>query len=130
MNMIEAVQKVLRNYATFSGRADRPEFWWWVLAIILIQIVTAMIDGGLIAPMLGAESFSPEAGQPLSTIVALALLIPCIAVSVRRLHDLDKSGWWYLLGLIPIVGPLVLLFWYVQPGTPGDNRFGAPVPSS
>ena len=124
MNMVEAVKHVMSNYANFSGRARRSEFWWWVLALILLQIVTSIIDGALIAPMLGAEAFSPEAGQPLSLLVALALLIPCIAVSVRRLHDLDRSGWWYLLGLVPIIGPLVLLFWYVQPGTAGDNQFG------
>ena len=124
MNMAESVKHVLGNYATFSGRAARSEFWWWVLALILLQIVTSIIDGAVIAPMLGFESFEPDAGQPLSLLVALALLLPCIAVSVRRLHDLDRSGWWYLLGLVPIVGPLVLLFWYVQPGTPGDNQFG------
>ena len=94
MNMVEAVKHVMSNYANFSGRARRSEFWWWVLALILLQIVTGIIDGALIAPMLGAEAFSPEAGQPLSLLVALALLIPCIAVSVRRLHDLDRSGWW------------------------------------
>jgi uncharacterized membrane protein YhaH (DUF805 family) len=124
MNMVEAVKHVLGNYANFTGRAARPEFWWWVLALILLQIVTSIIDGALIAPMLGSESFDPDAGQPLSLLVALALLIPSIAVSVRRLHDLDRSGWWYLLGLVPIIGPLVLLFWYVQAGTAGDNRFG------
>ena len=125
MTMMEAVKHVLGNYATFSGRAARSEFWWWVLALILLQIVTGIIDGAVVAPMLGAEAFSPESGQPLSLLIALALLIPSIAVSVRRLHDLDRSGWWYLLGLVPIIGPLVLLFWYVQPGTAGDNRFGS-----
>ena len=114
------------NYANFNGRASRPEFWWWVLALVLLQIVTATIDRVVIAPLLGMDPLDPGAGQPLSLLVALALLLPCLAVCVRRLHDVDRSGWWYFLGLLPIVGPLVLLFWYVQPGTDGDNRFGAP----
>jgi len=126
MNMIDAVSKVMGNYANFNGRASRPEFWWWVLALVLLQIVTATIDRVVIAPLLGMDPLDPGAGQPLSLLVALALLLPCLAVCVRRLHDVDRSGWWYFLGLLPIVGPLVLLFWYVQPGTDGDNRFGAP----
>ena len=74
--------------------------------------------------MIGFEPYREQTGQPISMVVSLALLLPCLAVSVRRLHDRDKSGWWYLLGLIPVIGPVVLLVWYVQAGTPGDNRFG------
>lgn len=125
MTMMEAVSKVLSNYSNFSGRAARPEFWWWVLAFILLQIATSIVDSAIIAPLLGLDPFAPGTGQPLSLLVTLALLVPYVAVSVRRLHDTGRSGWWFLVGVIPIIGPLVLLIWYVQPGTPGDNAFGA-----
>jgi uncharacterized membrane protein YhaH (DUF805 family) len=129
MNMQTAVTTVLGKYATFTGRATRSEYWWWVLALILLMLILGVIDGALVAPVMGFGQFSPEAAQPLSTLASLALLIPSLAVSVRRLHDVDRSGWWYLLSLIPIIGTLVLLYWYVQPGTSGDNRFGPePVP--
>jgi len=124
MNMQTAVTTVLGKYATFTGRATRSEYWWWVLALILLMLVLGVIDGALVAPVMGFEQFSPEAGQPLSMLASLALLLPSLAVSVRRLHDVDRSGWWYLLSLIPVIGTLVLLYWYVQPGSSGDNRFG------
>ena len=65
-------------------------------------------------------------GQPLQLLFNLATLLPTLAVSVRRLHDTDRSGWWLLLGLIPIIGNLILLWWYIQAGTPGDNEYGPP----
>ena len=74
--------------------------------------------------MLGFEPFAEEAGQPLRMLAGLALFLPTLAVTVRRLHDIDRSGWWYLLSLIPIIGILVLLYWYIQPGTEGPNQFG------
>jgi uncharacterized membrane protein YhaH (DUF805 family) len=124
MTMGQAVSSVLGKYATFSGRAVRSELWWWVLAMILVSIAAGMVDGMIAAPLMGYGSFAPEAVRPVSTLVSLALLLPSIAVSVRRLHDIDRSGWWYLIGLIPVIGTLVLLYWYLQPGTPGSNRFG------
>ncbi len=124
MNMVDAVKTVLGKYATFSGRASRPEFWWYVLALVLLLLVLGVIDGALVAPMLGYEPFQPEAGEPVSTVVALALMLPTIAVCVRRLHDIDRSGWWYLIGLVPVIGTVILLWWYSRPGTGGQNRFG------
>ena len=73
--------------------------------------------------MLGFEAFAEDAGEPLSTLASLALLLPNLAVGVRRLHDIDKSGWWLLLGFIPLIGTLVLIYFMVQPGTEGSNRF-------
>jgi uncharacterized membrane protein YhaH (DUF805 family) len=73
---------------------------------------------------MGFEAFEPNAGQPLSVIASLGLLIPNLAVAARRLHDTDRSGWWLLLGLIPVIGSLVLIFFLVQKGTEGSNRFG------
>lgn len=124
MDMVTAVKTVLSKYATFSGRAARPEYWWWVLATIILFLVLGVIDGALVAPMLGFEAFEPTAGQPISLIASLGLLIPNLAVAARRLHDTDKSGWWLLLGLIPLIGNLVLIFLLVQRGTEGANRFG------
>jgi uncharacterized membrane protein YhaH (DUF805 family) len=123
MNMITAIKTVLGKYATFDGRAQRPEYWWWILAMVILYTILGVIDGALIAPMLGFEPFQPEAGQPLSMVVALGLLLPNVALSVRRLHDTDRSGWWLLIGLVPVLGGLVLLVFYLLPGTPGSNRF-------
>jgi uncharacterized membrane protein YhaH (DUF805 family) len=124
MDMPTAVKSVLGQYATFSGRASRSEYWWWTLAVVLVMLAVGLVEGALLPPMIGFEPYREQTGQPISMVVSLALLLPCLAVSVRRLHDRDKSGWWYLLGLIPVIGPVVLLVWYVQAGTPGDNRFG------
>ena len=124
MDMPTAVKTVLSKYATFSGRAPRSEYWWWSLALFIFFVVLAVIDGALIAPMLGFERFEPSAGQPLSLLASLTIILPCIAVTIRRLHDTDRTGWWLLIGLIPLVGSLVLLFFYIQKGTEGENQFG------
>lgn len=124
MNMITAVKTVLGKYATFDGRAPRPEYWWWILAMVILYTILGVIDGAVIAPMLGFEAFQAEAAQPLSLVAALVLLLPNVALSVRRLHDTDRSGWWLLLGLVPVIGSLVLLVFYLLPSTPGPNRFG------
>ena len=112
---IEAFQRGIQNYTNFEGRDNRPQFWWWVLAVFVINIVTSIIDR-IVGNIL------------VSSLVSLALLLPGLAISVRRLHDTNRSGWWLLLVLIPIVGWIVLLVFYVQPGTPGPNEHG-PVPS-
>jgi len=123
MNMMTAVKTALAKYATFNGRATRPEYWWWILAMIILFTVLGMIDGAVIAPLLGFEAFDPEAGQPVSFVASLGLLLPNLAVSARRLHDTDRSAWWLLLGLVPVIGTLVLLFFYIQRGSDGPNRF-------
>ena len=129
MNFTTAVRSVLSKYVTFSGRALRSEYWWWILFVFLVALVTSIIDGAVVAPMLGYEAFSEEAGEPLSTLVSLAFFLPGLAVGARRLHDIDKSGWWLLIGLIPLIGIIVLIYWFVQRGTDGPNRFGeSPLP--
>ena len=130
MNMQDAIRTVFGKYAVFSGRAARSEFWYWVLFIVLVSIALSIVDGMLIAPMTGHEAFDPEAGQPLQLLFNLATLLPTLAVSVRRLHDTDRTGWWILLGLIPIIGNLILLWWYIQAGTGGDNEYGPPAIAS
>jgi uncharacterized membrane protein YhaH (DUF805 family) len=111
--------EVLRKYAVFSGRARRKEYWYFFLFNIIISMVLAVIDA-----MTG--TFSIEAGIGLlGAIYSLAVLIPGIAVSVRRLHDTDRSSWFLLIGFIPCIGAIVLLVFLVQEGNPGTNQYGA-----
>ncbi len=110
----------LRRYAQFSGRARRKEYWWFVLFSYLISFALALVD----IMIVGADTVVEYGIGPLSGIAALVLLIPSTAVSFRRLHDHDRSAWWLLLGILPIIGALVLLVWFCQRGTIGDNRFG------
>lgn len=109
----------LKRYAEFNGRSRRKEYWMFVLLTFGLYIVAAIIDG-----ILGLGGSVAGAYGPLMLIVALGLLVPSIAVGIRRLHDLDKSGWWLLIGLVPIVGPIVLIVFFVMEGTRGPNRFG------
>ena len=131
--MGEAARSVLSQFATFTGRASRSDYWWWVLAYVLALFAIGLVDTFVIAPSLGFNITDENAGQPLSMLFVLAMFLPNLAVSVRRLHDLNKSGWWLLLGLLPVVGVLVLLYWIIQSGTEGSNEFGSdpqPQPSS
>ena len=111
MSLPDAVRSVLTQYANFSGRARRSEFWWFYLAQVLASIVAGIIDGILGVTILGV-------------ILALGLLIPTLAVGVRRLHDIGKSGWWLLIGLVPLVGAIVLIVFACQDGQPGTNQWG------
>jgi uncharacterized membrane protein YhaH (DUF805 family) len=118
--------KALKQYADFGGRARRTEFWMFVLVNVVISIVLGIVDtatGTANAYAVGGmASYSPGI---LGGLYALAVLIPSIAVTVRRLHDTDRSGWWFLIQLIPIVGGIVLLVFACLEGTRGPNRFGA-----
>lgn len=111
----------IQRYTDFAGRSPRAEYWWFGLFDVAISLLLTIIDVLLI----GLDKVMEYSIGPLSGIAALALLLPSVAVSFRRLHDLGRSAWWLLLGLVPLVGALVLLYWYVQRGTPGPNRFGA-----
>lgn len=112
MGFTDAVTTVLSKYAVFTGRATRPEYWWFFLFNVILSIILTFVDRAILGfPLLG-------------TIVSLALLLPGIGVGVRRLHDIDKSGWWLFIALIPLVGVIILIVWLVQSGTPGPNRFG------
>lgn len=123
--MIEAVKTVFRKYAVFSGRAARSEYWWWVLFVAIVSIVTQIIDGAVLAPILGFQAFAEDAGQPLTFVFLLGVLLPGLAVSVRRLHDIDRSGWWLLVVFVPLIGVLLLIYWFVQVGIASANQFGA-----
>jgi len=126
MTFTQTIPAVLSKYATFTGRAARPEFWWWALFVLLMNVATALIDLFLIAPALGIEAFTEDTPQPLSALVSLGLLLPGLAVGARRLHDINRSGWWMLIILIPFIGALVLLWWCVKKGDEGENEFGPP----
>ncbi len=113
MNFSTAVRVCLSDYVTFSTRAPRSEYWWFGLFGLLLTLAGVVLDS-----LLRVKVFE--------SLCSLFLLLPNLAVSVRRLHDLDRSGWWLLIGLIPLVGAIVLIIWFVRAGTPGVNRFGAP----
>jgi uncharacterized membrane protein YhaH (DUF805 family) len=127
MSLPEAVRKVLSNYANFHGRAERSEFWWWALAVLIATMIAQALDASIFGP----QVVMGGGGGLFSAVVGLGLLIPNIAVAVRRLHDTGRSGWLLLLLLIPIIGFLALLYFYLQPGTPEENRFGPrPIPAA
>ncbi len=111
MGFMDAVKSVYGNYANFNDRSRRSEYWWFFLFTFIMGVVLSMLDA-----MIGSSPI-------LYGLFALGSFIPSIALAVRRLHDTGKSGWFLLLVLIPLIGPLVLLFFYVQPsGEP--NKFG------
>lgn len=122
MGFGDAVRTCWRKYGDFDGRAQRSEFWWWILFVTLLQIAASIVLTVLLIVFQNA-GFLQWLGVLIFMIVVLAVILPSIAVSVRRLHDRDLSGWWYLLGFVPF-GSIVLLVWYVMPGTPGPNRYG------
>jgi uncharacterized membrane protein YhaH (DUF805 family) len=114
MGFGDAISTCFGKYATFSGRAVRSEYWFWVLFSVIVLVVLNIIQ----------FTVSAFGGSMLLLLFELATVVPSIAVAARRLHDTDRSGWWQLLAFIPIVGFIILLVWYCQPGTPGANRFG------
>ena len=115
---------VTTQYFDFNGRTRRRDFWFYILAYVLIMIVLSIIESALGLRTSHGESGYYSSG-PLTGLLGLALLLPSLGVSARRLHDADHSAWWLLLNLIPVLGWLVLLYWYVQRGTAGTNQFGA-----
>lgn len=117
MPMVTAFKLVVfERYALFEGRAGRAEYWWFFLANFLIGLVIQVLAG------------VSDALVILSVIYSLALLIPGLAVAVRRLHDTNKSGWWILIALVPLVGIIVLIVFLATDGDPGANQYGNPDP--
>ena len=103
MTLGGAITTCLRKYAVFSGRATRAEFWWWVLAVVIVSIALGMVDA-VIEALSGWDGFSL-----LSGIFSLAVLLPNLAVTVRRLHDIGKTGWWVLVWIVAGIGPWLVL---------------------
>lgn len=106
MNFQQAVSSGFQKYAQFSGRASRSEFWYWILFVILAGVIASLL------------------GDVANVVVAIGTIVPNLAIAARRLHDIDKSGWWQLIGIIPLLGLIVLIVWYCRKGGEGDNRFG------
>jgi uncharacterized membrane protein YhaH (DUF805 family) len=111
MEFVPAVRKALQNYALFEGRAIRSEYWWFALFNVLCLVAATLLD----------TLFDSNA---VEILVMLALALPGLGVGARRLHDLDRSGWWLLAGLVPVFGTILLIVWFATRGTPGPNRFG------
>ena len=105
IGFLEAVKMCFIKYADFNGRAPRAEYWWWFLFTFILGLAVGWL------PVIG-------------WIVSFGILVPNLAVSWRRLHDIDKAGGWWFIGLIPIVGWIILLVWFCQEGEPRPNRFG------
>jgi uncharacterized membrane protein YhaH (DUF805 family) len=114
MNFTQAISSGFNNYVNFTGRAARSEFWYWALFAALASLAGELIDLAL---------FTSSTFTPIQTLVNLALFLPGLAVSVRRLHDLDRTGWSLLL-IFTVIGIIVLLVWDCMRGTVGPNRFG------
>jgi uncharacterized membrane protein YhaH (DUF805 family) len=110
--------EALKKYAVFHGRSRRAEYWYFVLFNLIVAVVLAGID-----TLLGTFSSAQNIGL-LSGIYSLAVIIPTLAVTFRRLHDIDRSGWWILINLVPLIGTIVLFVFALMDGTPGDNRYG------
>ncbi len=122
MEFTTAVATCFAKYATFSGRARRAEFWWFTLFNFGVLVILSVIDLGWGNPrhwMMGDGGPSP-----VGTLYWLAVLLPSLAVTVRRLHDIDRTGWWILIHFLPLVGPIVMIWFLATPGTAGPNRFG------
>jgi uncharacterized membrane protein YhaH (DUF805 family) len=111
MGFGQAISSGFSNYVNFSDRASRSEYWFWILFIIIAEIVTSAIDYAI-----GA--------QVVTSLFGLATFLPSLGLAIRRLHDLDRTGWWVLIALIPIIGWIILIIWYCTRGTAGPNRFG------
>lgn len=106
MTFSESIQICFSKYADFNGRAKRPEYWWFALFTFLVTIALSMVS------------------DIVSGIFSLAIILPTIAAAARRLHDTDRSGWWQLIVLLPIIGVIVLIVFLAQEGSSESNQFG------
>lgn len=111
------MRAITQNYCNFNGRASRSEYWWYCLFVFALGVVIGIIF-----------SSSHTAMNVVSGLVNLALLLPGLGLAVRRLHDINKSGWWILLALIPAVGAIILIIWFCKESEPIPNAYG-PVPN-
>ena len=132
MNYFNAyfIDVLKKRYVQFYGRAPRREFWYFILFSIIGRLLLSIIDG--IVGLTFILGIDPQ-GTPvqvgiLSMLFSLGLILPSIAIAIRRLHDIGKSGWWYLLAIIPfvnVIGIFVLIYFFITPSQQGDNRYGS-----
>lgn len=130
MQPVNALKAAFQNYVNFKDRTSRGGFWWYVLAYLIVAIILGFVDSALFGG--GSAEISASDGVavsyssgPLVSLWMLVNIIPSIAISARRMHDTNRTGWLQLLGLIPLLGWIFLIYVYVQKGNVGENRFGA-----
>ncbi|MEZ5114991.1 MAG: DUF805 domain-containing protein [Candidatus Nanopelagicales bacterium] len=133
MGFGQAVSTCFRKYATFSGRAPRSEFWWFIVFYWILVVVTSIIDRLLgfkvytgTLTINGVDYSTYTQTGWVTSIAVLLMILPILAVSVRRLHDTDRTGWWWWIGIVCCIGWIVLLIFYLQEGTRGPNKYGQP----
>jgi uncharacterized membrane protein YhaH (DUF805 family) len=115
VNFVQAIMGAMTNIVTLRGRASRSAFWWFALLQVIAYLVVGLVSDA-----------STAAGIVLDIIVGVPLVIAGIALAVRRLHDSDRTGWWWWIGFVPFVGGIILLVFYILRGTPGPNRYSVP----
>ena len=113
----DVIKTALARYVQFQGRARRSEYWYWVLFIVLVSIGLALVDGAIFG-------FDETDIAVFGPIFSLATFVPSLSVGFRRMHDIGRTAWWLLIGLIPIIGTIIIIYWFVQPGQPNDNQYG------
>lgn len=113
----DVIRTVFGRYVQFRGRARRSEYWYWILFIVLVSIALAVVDGVIFG-------FDESDLAVLGPLFSLGTFLPSLAVGFRRMHDLGRSAWWLLLALIPLIGSLILIYWFAQRGDEGDNQYG------
>jgi len=116
MNFVDAIKSGFSKYVTFSGRAYRSEYWYWVLFVVIASLVALTLDSAILG-------YSPSGASPITGIFDLVTFLPSLALAARRLHDMDRTAWWLLIALTGI-GSLLLIIWFCFRGTQGPNRFG------
>lgn len=126
MSFVDAVRTCFTRYADFTGRAGRPEYWWWFVFAVLTSMATSVLDAALFPWV----AFTLADLGPLRSLAMLGLLLPGLAVGARRLHDVGKSGWLQAVSLIPLVGWLVMAWWCIEVGHRTTNAYGPPVTRS
>lgn len=124
---VSAVKSYFKNYIKFDGRASRSEYWWIVLFNVLVSIAISILTGGTTMDTETGKMIQTTSYKIVSSLWNLATFLPALGLGIRRLHDIDKSGWWLLLSLIPIVGWIILLIWYLKDSDPAGARFDGPV---
>ena len=116
MSFVDAIKSGFSKYVTFSGRAYRSEYWYWVLFVVIASLVALTLDSAILG-------YSPSGASPITGIFDLVTFLPSLALAARRLHDMDRTAWWLLIAFTGI-GSILLILWFCFRGTQGPNRFG------
>lgn len=128
MNFPDAVKSFFSNYFNFKSRSSRSEYWYPGLFLLLGNTLFGIVDFIIFGETINGQSVPGM--QVFALVFSLATFIPSIAVSVRRLHDIERSGWWLFISLVPLFGIILLIYWFCKRGTSGENRFGGdPLPT-